>query len=81
MMLSRRTGERGLVLAVTIAAIAAVTSGSIAQESSQTAEYTARFDAMWSKDTHPLSFPDGPHFSGLMAGRITTALFSGSLAS
>ncbi len=35
---------------------------------SQTAEYTVTFDATWSPQTHPNSFPPNPHFSGLIGG-------------
>ena len=34
----------------------------------QTAGYTVTFDATWSAETHPTSFPPSPHFSGLVGG-------------
>ncbi|HZW11543.1 MAG TPA: spondin domain-containing protein [Phycisphaerales bacterium] len=33
-----------------------------------TATYELVFNATWSPDTHPLDFPGGPHFSGLIGG-------------
>ena len=33
-----------------------------------TAEYTLTFNAEWSEETHPDSFPGNPHFSGLVGG-------------
>jgi hypothetical protein len=30
------------------------------------AQYTVRFQSTWSEETHPVSFPSGPHFSGLI---------------
>lgn len=32
------------------------------------ANYTVTFEATWSADTHPESFPGNPHFSGLVGG-------------
>ena len=34
----------------------------------QTATYQLTFDATWSAITHPVGFPSGPHFSGLIGG-------------
>jgi len=34
----------------------------------QTAHYTVTFEATWSDVTHPVDFPPGPHFSGLVGG-------------
>ncbi|MEM7481117.1 MAG: spondin domain-containing protein [Acidobacteriota bacterium] len=31
-----------------------------------TAQYTVRFDGVWSPATHPIEFPPGPHFSPLV---------------
>lgn len=33
-----------------------------------TASYSVRFDATWTAETHPQSYPPGPHFSGLVGG-------------
>ena len=34
----------------------------------QTAAYSVQFDATWTAGTHPLNYPPGPHFSGLVGG-------------
>jgi len=34
----------------------------------QTAHYNVTFDATWSPETHPVDYPPGPHFSGLVGG-------------
>lgn len=34
----------------------------------QTAQYLVTFDAVWSPATHPLNFPGGAHWSGLVGG-------------
>ncbi len=34
--------------------------------SDDTATYTVRFDTLWSATTHPVNFPAGAHFSGLV---------------
>ncbi len=47
------------------------------------ASYTVTFEATWSADTHPDSFPGGAHFSGLIGGThnaIATFWAEGSLA-
>jgi hypothetical protein len=52
-----------LVLSVlTVVCLPATT----AANPTQTAEYTITFDATWSAQTHPVSFPPNPHFSGLI---------------
>jgi hypothetical protein len=33
-----------------------------------TAQYTVKFDATWTATTHPVSYPAGAHFSGLIGG-------------
>ena len=38
-----------------------------------TARYLVTFDAVWSAQTHPLDFPPGPHFSGLIGGTHNSA--------
>ncbi len=46
--------------------------------------YTLRFDSTWSAETHPVNFPPGPHFSGLIGGTHSSAVKfweSGQLAS
>jgi len=48
------------------------------------ATYEVRFDAEWSEDTHPTSFPPGPHFSGLIGGTHSSTVafwMPGGLAS
>ncbi|MEM9293875.1 MAG: spondin domain-containing protein [Acidobacteriota bacterium] len=37
-----------------------------AQGATSSAQYTVRFDALWSRSTHPADFPPGPHFSPLV---------------
>ena len=34
----------------------------------ETADFRLTFDATWSQETHPVSFPPNPHFSGLIGG-------------
>jgi spondin N len=36
--------------------------------SAETAEYQVTFESTWSAQTHPLDFPSGAHFSGLIGG-------------
>jgi len=44
----------------------------------ETAEYTVRFESTWSSKTHPLAFPGGAHYSGLIgATHTSTARFWG----
>jgi hypothetical protein len=50
----------------------------------QTAEYTVTFDATWSAQTHPSSFPPNPHFSGLVGSTHDASVWfwqAGELAS
>ena len=46
--------------------VALLSSETSAQEGA--ADYTVRFEATWSRTTHPLNFPSGAHFSGLIGG-------------
>jgi Spondin_N len=39
--------------------------------SAETTEYQVTFESTWSQATHPLDFPPGPHFSGLIGGTHT----------
>jgi hypothetical protein len=55
---------RGRTIAVWILIISIPAIGSAQSE----AEYTVRFDATWSEQTHPIDFPENPHFSGLIGG-------------
>ncbi len=38
------------------------------QARAETAEYRVTFNATWSAETHPLQFPNNPHFSPLIGG-------------
>lgn len=49
-----------------------------------TAQYTVKFDATWTAATHPVSYPAGAHFSGLIGGTHDTGVTfweAGGLAS
>src|SRR5262245_4016497 len=39
-----------------------------------TAQFNVEFDATWSAQTHPLSFPPGPHFSPLIGGTHNSSI-------
>jgi hypothetical protein len=50
----------------------------------ESAVYKLTFDSVWSAQTHPTSFPPGPHFSGLVGGTHNNSIAFwevGSLAS
>jgi hypothetical protein len=51
----------GLVLGATVLAAPAGAA-------EPTAQYTVRFDATWSAQSHPVAFPDNAHFSPLVGG-------------
>ncbi len=55
-----------------------------ALQGAQSARYRVTFEADWSSDTHPIDFPAGAHFSGLIGathGSDTVIWRSGGLAS
>lgn len=51
---------------IAIAAAAAVMIAGTAARAADTARYEVRFDATWTAATHPLDYPAGAHFSGLI---------------
>ncbi|MEM6792938.1 MAG: spondin domain-containing protein [Acidobacteriota bacterium] len=61
-------GELAFLLGA--AAIAAILAPrTLAQQATETAQYSVRFDAAWSASTHPIGFPgDRAHFSSLIGG-------------
>lgn len=58
--------------------VGAVFASSGQVKAQDTAEYTVRFESTWSSETHPLAFPGGAHYSGLIgATHTSTARFWG----
>ena len=53
-------------LALAVAAAALIAAGHGAFAADTTATYTVTFDGTWSAATHPLDYPPGAHFSGLI---------------
>ena len=48
--------------------VSVVLVGSSTSVAQTMAYYTVEFEATWSESTHPLEFPENPHFSGLIGG-------------
>ena len=53
--------------ALTVLLLVSLSAASL-QAASPTATYQLVFEATWSAATHPVGFPGGPHFSGLIGG-------------
>jgi hypothetical protein len=51
---------------IALCALLAAPTGAGAQETEET--YQVVFTSIWSETTHPLGFPDNPHYSGLIGG-------------
>jgi hypothetical protein len=49
-------------------------AGSEASAAEESAVYRLTFDAVWSAQTHPTTFPPNPHFSGLVGGTHNDAV-------
>lgn len=52
----------------TLALVAAALVAAPLLAATETAQYSVRFDATWSAESHPTAFPANPHFSDLIGG-------------
>ncbi len=63
--LVRAVGDGAATITAAAGSVTGVATLTVADS---VASYIVTFDATWSAETHPVSFPGNPHFSGLIGG-------------